>query len=307
MFYAANTPYSVIRIDNMYYMCHEAIWYVANAPSGPWTVSVSIPNVIYTIPPSCPVYNVTYVYVYDYTPEVVYIGYYPGYYGSYVYGGTVVYGTGYVYAGWYGSVYYARPATWGYSVHYNPYTGGWAVRVGYPAPGVWFGRRALWGIGRYARWDYRRDRYDDRRDRYEIQRGQYDDRRDRHDDRRDQYDDRRDRHDEQRDRKSERREDKPHTQEKKTGIDIKRQDNIFSDRNGNVYRKTEQEGWQQRDQSGWSKPDSSRSSAGWSDLNGDYEARERGSQRTYNYQQSGGASYSTGSGAGRSGGGRRGR
>ncbi len=282
MFYAVNTPYSVIRIGDTYYLCDEAVWYTAGTPSGPWAVSVSVPQVIYTIPPSYPVYNVTYVRVYDYTPTVVYVGYYPGYYGSYVYRGTVVYGTGYVYRGWYGNVYYARPVTWGYSVRYNPYIGGWGVRVGYPAPGVWFGRSALWAAGRYARWDYHRDRYDDRRDR---------------------YDDRRDRHDDRRDRKSDRREDGPKSKERRAGTDKKRQNNVYSDRNGNVHKKTDQ-GWKQRDKGGWSKADSSRSGSGRSDLNRDYKARERGAQRSKSYSQHSGSRNKSRSKATRSSGSR---
>ncbi len=67
------------------------------------------------IPPSCPVYNVRYVYIFDATPEVIYMGYLPGYVGCYPYYGTVVYGTGHHYAPWRGrSHYYTRPATWGF-------------------------------------------------------------------------------------------------------------------------------------------------------------------------------------------------
>jgi len=58
MYYAVNTPYSVIRINNRYYLCHEAVWYESGSASGPWIVSVSVPKVIYTIPPSYPVYHV---------------------------------------------------------------------------------------------------------------------------------------------------------------------------------------------------------------------------------------------------------
>ena len=38
-----------------------------------------------------------YAYVYDVTPQVVYVGCTPGYYGTYVWGPTIVYGTGYWY------------------------------------------------------------------------------------------------------------------------------------------------------------------------------------------------------------------
>jgi hypothetical protein len=318
MFYAINTPYSVIRVGNKYYLCDKAVWYVSDVSSGPWAIAVSVPQVIYTIPPKYPVYNVTYVYVYDYTPEVVYVGYYPGYYGTYVYGTTVVYGTGYVYPGWYGTVYYARPVTWGYAVHYSSY-GGWAVRVGYPAPGVWYGRRAVRGIAHYARRDYWRDEYEDRRDRHrdeyddrrDSQKDRYDDRRDtqkdRYDDRGKKYDDSRDtqkeRYDDRRDTQSGRQEDRPPTQERTAGTETKRQNNVYADRNGNVQRKTDQ-GWQQRDKSGWSKPDSSKSGAGRSDLNRNYQARERGTQRTNDYRQSTSSGYSRGSGTSRSSSGR---
>ena len=54
--------------------------------------------VIYSIPPSSPLHYFTYVYVYGYTPSVVYVGYTPGYYGTAVSSnGVVVYGTGYYY------------------------------------------------------------------------------------------------------------------------------------------------------------------------------------------------------------------
>ncbi len=332
IYYAINTPYSVIRVGNMYYLCHEAAWYAASSPLGPWAVSVSVPQVIYTIPPSYPVYNVTYVHVYDYTPTVVYVGYYPGYLGSYVYGGTVVYGTGYVYRGWYGRVYYARPVTWGYSVHYSSYTGVWGVRVGYPAPGVWYGGRAVWGIGHVARrayWrneyrdhrDWRSDRYDDRRD---FQKDRYDDRRDRRDDQLDRRDERADRErpGDRQEKVSERRKDRPQADRDKAGSRVdsgksqrtsterKRQNNVYSDRNGNVHRKTEK-GWQQRSSSGWSKPDagsrqsSSRSRTSKSNLNRQSQARERGASRSNNYQRSRSSSGSRGSGASRGGGSRR--
>ena len=47
-------------------------------------MATSVPAVIYSIPPSSPVHYVTYVRVYDWTPQVVYVGYTPGYYGTYV-------------------------------------------------------------------------------------------------------------------------------------------------------------------------------------------------------------------------------
>ena len=153
--YAVNTDKSVIKFESTYYCCDNAVWYEASNPNGPWKVSVSIPDEIYEMTPESPVYNVKYVYVYDSTPEIVYVGYYPGYTGCYVYNGTVIYGTGYYYQPWYGAYYYPRPVTYGFSMHYNPYMGwsfGFGVNFGGP---VWFSvgftpypyHHGYWGAG----------------------------------------------------------------------------------------------------------------------------------------------------------------
>jgi hypothetical protein len=97
-------------------------------------VCVDVPSAIYTIPPNCPIYNVRYCYVYDYSPDWVHVGYLPGYTGCYVYGPCVVYGTGYYYPGWYGGVYIARPWTWGFDFRFDLFTGFWGC-----GPGFFFG------------------------------------------------------------------------------------------------------------------------------------------------------------------------
>lgn len=100
---------------------------------------MSVPAVIYTIPPRCPIYYVRYVRVYSYTPAVAYVGYTSGYTGCYVYRNTVVYGTGYRYRPWLGRFYYPRPWTWGFGVHYDPWTG-WSMgfSTGWWRPNGWF-------------------------------------------------------------------------------------------------------------------------------------------------------------------------
>jgi hypothetical protein len=97
--YAVNTPTPVIDVpSNTYYAVQNAVWFVSPAPTGPWTVATSVPGIIYTIPPSCPIHYVTYVQVYGFTPSVVYVGYTPGYYGTVVSSdNVVVYGTGWYY------------------------------------------------------------------------------------------------------------------------------------------------------------------------------------------------------------------
>jgi hypothetical protein len=107
-------------------------------------VADSIPKEIETIPPDSPVYNVKYVHIYDSTPDTVYTGYTPGYQGSYVYGDTVVYGTGYAYPAWTGAYYFPWPITWGFAPIYDPYYGGWGFGWGF---GAGFVTGIGWGIG----------------------------------------------------------------------------------------------------------------------------------------------------------------
>src|SRR5206468_3494088 len=130
--YAVNTDAEVILADGRYYACDQGVWYIADDPEGPWQVSDTRPLGVEDIPPSCPVYNVRYVSVYDMTPDVVYVGYLPGYIGCYPYYGTVVYGTGYRYHPWRGRHrFYPRPCTWGFHPRYNPWLGRWSFGSSY--------------------------------------------------------------------------------------------------------------------------------------------------------------------------------
>src|SRR5262245_65993089 len=61
MEYAANTTDKVIKIGDGYYLCLQGVWFTSPNPRGPWTTCTSVPQEIYTIPSSSPVYNVTYV------------------------------------------------------------------------------------------------------------------------------------------------------------------------------------------------------------------------------------------------------
>jgi hypothetical protein len=141
MDYAVNTPTAVIRVNGRYYDCDQGVWFESGTPNGPWEVCINVPEVIYTIPPRYPVYNVRYVRVYTYTPDVVYVGYTSGYTGCYVYGRTVVYGTGYNYHPWYRHSYYARPWTWGFNVHYDPWAG-WSFGAGWGQPHGWLAHQS---------------------------------------------------------------------------------------------------------------------------------------------------------------------
>ncbi len=149
--HAVNTDKTVLLISNKYYCVDDAVWFISDKATGPWEVCVNRPDEVDQIPPESSVYNVKYAYIYDSTPEVVYVGYLPGYTYSYVYSGVVVYGTGYYYRPWYGSYYYPRPVTWGYGVHYSPYSGwgfSFGISIGW---GFHPYRMGYWGAAGYHR------------------------------------------------------------------------------------------------------------------------------------------------------------
>ena len=131
--YVVNSPTPIIGVDaNTYYALRAGVWFTATALSGPWIVAASVPQAIYTIPVSSSLYYVTYVRVYGATPDVVYVGYTPGYLGTVVAAdGVVVYGTGYTYQPWVGTMWYAPPVTYGIQAQpvYNPAVG-WAYGFG---------------------------------------------------------------------------------------------------------------------------------------------------------------------------------
>jgi hypothetical protein len=118
LLYATNTPDKVIQVGNVYYLCLQGVWFMSPNPQGPWTTANSVPQVIYTIPPSSPVYNVTYVTQATTSSGYVQSSYTAGYLGAFVMGTAV----GAIVAS--GSGYYYRPyigyPAYGYPV-YHPY------------------------------------------------------------------------------------------------------------------------------------------------------------------------------------------
>lgn len=145
--YAVNTGKSVFKEDAKYYAVDQGVWYEAGSPNGPWQVSVKPPQEVEKIPPSNPHYNVKYVKVYESTDDTTTVGYTPGYTGSYVDNGSVVYGTGYSYQGYSTpETYIPPPATYGYAAAYNPYAGTWGYQTPYYEPYSWLGA-GLVGFG----------------------------------------------------------------------------------------------------------------------------------------------------------------
>src|SRR5215471_3391560 len=161
MQYATNTPDKVIQVGDVYYLCLQGVWFMSPNPQGPWTTASSVPQVIYTIPPSSPVYNVTYVTQMTTANGNIQASYTAGYLGAFVTGAAVgaivASGTGYYYPPYIGyppygypvyhpyptaygaTPYYTSHGAYGYSqtaygpygsatraAQYNPYTGTYA-------------------------------------------------------------------------------------------------------------------------------------------------------------------------------------
>jgi hypothetical protein len=266
MTYAVNTSAAVIFSKGRYYCCDQGIWYESAAATGPWMVCKEVPDEIYTIPPSNPHYNVTYVKVYDSTPEVVYVGYTPGYTSSYVSHGCVVYGTGWYYRPyWYGSYFYPRPSTWGFHVRWNPWYG-WSFGLSYSTGpfhfsfgyggwgGYWGG--GWWGPGPYRpyprygygagyragyRHGYANGRYAGGRPVHygntniNINNNIY------------ARPSNADRVAQTRDRSA-----RP---QKQPTVARDRANNVYTDKQGNVYRRNDNGSWDRRENGGWSKAD----------------------------------------------------
>jgi len=133
LYYATNTADKVIKVGDVYYLCLQGVWFMSPHADGPWTTASSVPQVIYTIPPSSPVYNVTYVTQTTTSNGSVECSHTAGYLGAFVIGVTVgavvANGTGYYYPPYmyyppYGyPVYRPYPVPYGYGSFYNTANG----------------------------------------------------------------------------------------------------------------------------------------------------------------------------------------
>jgi hypothetical protein len=150
--YVVNTATPIIQVSpTSWYAVQDAVWFTGASAGGPWSVATSVPNAIYTIPASSPLHYVTYVRIYEAKGDSVYVGYTGGYYGACVSNSTVVYGTGYSYPPYVGSVWYGPPATYGVGVGmtYTPWTG-WTYGFGFGWS--WGAVTVGWGYGAYPWW-----------------------------------------------------------------------------------------------------------------------------------------------------------
>jgi hypothetical protein len=157
--YAVNSATPIINVPgHSYYALSDGVWFVSEAsPDGPWAVTSSVPPAIYTIPSSSPVHYVTYARVYGGDGNNVYVGYTPGYYGTVVSNGVVVYGTGYPCDPWIGATWYGCPATYGYGAAFAYGTAvGWSLAFGWgyydPWYDPWWGPWGGYWPGYYYPW-----------------------------------------------------------------------------------------------------------------------------------------------------------
>ena len=133
---AENTPFQIIMHNNFYYLCHDGAWYSSTGAQGPWKFATEVPEAIYTIPPTDPAYNVTFVRLdsFDDSSNKVAYSHTMGYRRNYSTGYSMVYGTGWHYPGLvlesahgYPS-YWRYPHSYGYGARYNPVYGGYGYR-----------------------------------------------------------------------------------------------------------------------------------------------------------------------------------
>jgi hypothetical protein len=127
--YATNSTSAVFLVSGSYYCCDRGVWYVSTTANGPWTYCTNVPAAIYTIPPSHPAHNVTYVTVQSSTPSTVVYSQTSGYSGEYVAAsGVLMFGAGMLVGAMINDshdYHYPVPYSYGYGVRYQYGYGGY--------------------------------------------------------------------------------------------------------------------------------------------------------------------------------------
>jgi hypothetical protein len=150
--WATNTEAQIIQVGDRFYAADNGVWFVSSSATGPWSVAADVPeNEIQRIPTNSPVYNVTHLHIYQSTPQVVVVGYTPGYRWSFPCHGVPVFGTGFHHPPFFGTVFIPRPPTWGFHMSFHPWWG-WNVGMtwssGFFRFGVgWSSGWGTWGRG----------------------------------------------------------------------------------------------------------------------------------------------------------------
>lgn len=162
--YAANSSNAVFLVNGSYYCCEGGVWYSSSSANGPWAYSTNVPAAIYTIPPSHPMHNVTYVVVQSSTPTTVVYSQTAGYSGEYVAAnGVLMFGAGMVVGALIADNHnhyyppYPMPYSYGSGARYNYAYGGYyrAAQVSYgPYGGAGAGAAYNPNTGVYSRGAY---------------------------------------------------------------------------------------------------------------------------------------------------------
>jgi hypothetical protein len=132
LFLAENSNITILKeASGNFFALDNGVWFTGPTANGPWSVATVRPADVENIPMQSAAYGAKFVHIYQVTPEYTIQGYTAGYLGSYIQGDPViVFGTGFHYNPWYGSLYYPRPVTWGFGFSYNPWYG-WSMNFGF--------------------------------------------------------------------------------------------------------------------------------------------------------------------------------
>ena len=156
---AVNTDKDIIQFGGDLLLLQPGrVVHRASPPNGPWQVATTIPAEIYKIPASSPSHHVTYVVVEEDdndNDEWVTFAYAAGYTGLMIGWGCAVWGSGWYYPPYVATAgsYYPHFGDYGYSAHYNPWTGAYgrsAVAYG-PYGGMGASARYNPRTGTYSR------------------------------------------------------------------------------------------------------------------------------------------------------------
>ncbi len=308
--WAINTETQVLESGNQYFAVDAGVWYTASSADGPWAVATEVPDAIYKQPATSPTYNTTFVYVYDSTPSVVYVGYHPGYLWSFHPWGCPFWGTGWHHPAWIGHRHFPRHSTWGFHVRWDPF---WGWSMGTSWSHGWFTWGMTWSTwGRTSRsawvgansWNagFRAGYQAGRRNQFARNQNLYN-------------------RPQNRSRNADRSRLAAASSTAEGRSLGEQANNVFADRDGNVYRRNSDGSWQQRQEGQWREatgqvaeragtpagaaPGSNnrtgqraaqqraRTGGGNRSLNREANARQRGSARTQNFNRSGGRAVGT--------------
>ena len=127
-----NASQPVIEVGQRFFCCDNAAWFSADSADGPWTLADSIPDDIASIPPASAAFPVTFVDVVASDDASVTFAWSPGYLGTYVDGGAVVFGTGFSPAavGFAAGAFASQPQTFAQPVSFDPAVGAFVAVPG---------------------------------------------------------------------------------------------------------------------------------------------------------------------------------